>query len=113
MAQSSEVVIEVVPGTGQPVPRTEESKNKEPAKRSVWWRWLLIIIAAPLLLILTLLGIFVWIVLIPFKIFCWPVGFLAQMLWNVVEYLIKAPFRAMQWAAGEPWRPAPAPNPQP
>lgn len=72
---------------------------------SEWWRWLLVIVAAPVLLVLTLVGAVVWIVLLPVKICCCPIGFAAQLAWDALEWLVKAPFRAMLWASGKPWRP--------
>ena len=109
MKTSGETVIEVLPGSGHKVAQidgVEQGKNKEESDNqgSQWWKWLLFIIATPLLLLMTGIGFGVWIILIPFKIFCWPVGMLAQLLWNVVEYLIKAPLRAMKWASGQEWR---------
>lgn len=75
------------------------------SKESAWWRWLLVIFAAPLLLAITLLGVIVWIVLLPVKVFCCPVGCAAQILWSVFEWLVKAPLRAILWASGKPWAP--------
>lgn len=73
------------------------------------WRWLLVIIAAPLLLIISLVGIVVWLVLLPLKICCCPVGMCAQLVWDAFEWLIKAPLRGLLWASGKPWKPDHAP----
>ena len=108
---SPETVVQIVPGTeqhpsGETKPRASQKDTAQAQDQSShWWRWLLVIIAAPLLLMTTIAGILVWIILIPFKFICWPVGMLAQFLWNIVEYLIKAPLRAMLWASGAEWRP--------
>lgn len=74
------------------------------------WRWLLVIIAAPLLLIVSLVGIIVWLVLLPLKICCCPVGMCAQLVWDSFEWLIKAPLRGLLWASGKPWKPGHAPS---
>lgn len=74
------------------------------------WRWLLVIIAAPLLLIISLVGIVVWLLLLPLKICCCPVGMLAQLVWDAFEWLIKAPLRGLLWASGKPWKPDHAPS---
>ncbi len=38
------------------------------------WRWLLVIIAMPLLAMLTVVGLVVWLILLPIKIICCPIG---------------------------------------
>ena len=69
------------------------------------WRWLLVVLAAPLLLIISLIGIVVWLILLPLKICCCPVGMCAQLVWDAFEWLIKAPLRGLLWASGKPWKP--------
>lgn len=82
-----------------------EGSSPAESKESAWWRWLLIIFAAPLLFVITVLGIIVWILLLPVKVFCCPIGCAAQILWSVVEWFVKAPLRAILWASGKPWAP--------
>eukprot|EP00803_Ostreobium_quekettii_P006525 evm.model.scf_4178.1 EVM.evm.TU.scf_4178.1 scf_4178:5656-6594(+) len=74
-------------------------------KTAAWWRWLLVILAFPVIVVASLLGMLIWIVLLPVKIFCCPLGFAAQMMWDVTEWLIKAPAYLALWAAGKPWQP--------
>ena len=50
-------------------------------------------------------GAVIWIILLPVKIICCPLGCLVQILWNIIEYFMKAPFRALLWASGKPWKP--------
>ena len=71
-------------------------------------RWLLVIIAFPILAILSVIGIVIWIVLLPIKIVCCPVGCLLQIMANAIEYLVKAPFKALMWASGKPWQSEPS-----
>ena len=82
--------------------------HTEGSSDTACWRWLLVIIALPLLAIVSLIGIVVWIVLLPLKCCCCPVGMLAQLIWDVFEWLIKAPLRGLLWASGKPWKPAKA-----
>lgn len=70
------------------------------------WRWALVVLAAPFLILISLLGAIVWLLLLPVKIVCCPIGCAAQLVWNAVEWGLKAPFRALLWASGKPWRPA-------
>lgn len=77
-----------------------------PAARAAWWRWLLVAIALPLLVVVSLVGVVVWLVLLPVKILCCPLGCAAQVLVDVVEWVVKAPLRGMLWASGKPWKPA-------
>ncbi len=67
------------------------------------FRWLLVIIAFPILAILSVIGIVIWIVLLPVKIICCPVGCVLQIMANAIEYMIKAPFKGLMWASGKPW----------
>ena len=69
------------------------------------WRWLLVIIAMPFLVLISLVGLIVWIVLLPVKCFCCPCGCAIQLIYNAFEWLLKAPFRALLWASGKPWKP--------
>ncbi len=64
-----------------------------------------VFIAMPFLVIISLVGAVVWLVLLPFKCLCCPCGCAAQLLWSAVEWLLKAPFRALLWASGKPWKP--------
>lgn len=59
----------------------------------------------PFLVIISLVGAVVWLVLLPLKCLCCPIGCAAQLLWSAVEWLLKAPFRALLWASGKPWKP--------
>ena len=74
------------------------------------FRWALFLVAAPLLLVLSALGVVVWILLLPVKIICCPIGCAAQIIANAVEHLVKAPLQWMYWASGKPWERAPAPH---
>ena len=49
----------------------------------------------------------VWLLLLPVKIFCCPVGFMLQLVVDVFEWMVKAPLRAMLYASGKPWQPVP------
>jgi hypothetical protein len=55
----------------------------------------------PLLILVSLLGIIVWLLLLPFKLCCCclPCACAVQLMWNVMEYLIKAPLHGAIWAA--------------
>ena len=64
-----------------------------------------VVVAAPFLAIISLVGAIVWVILLPVKCFCCPIGCAAQLLWSAVEWLLKAPFRALLWASGKPWKP--------
>ena len=64
-----------------------------------------VFIAMPFLAIISLVGAVVWLVLLPLKCLCCPCGCAAQLLWSAVEWLLKAPFRALLWASGKPWKP--------
>ncbi|KAK9798946.1 hypothetical protein WJX73_007519 [Symbiochloris irregularis] len=68
------------------------------------WRWLLVIIAMPFLVVLSVIGAVIWIVLLPLKIVCCPCGCLIQCMADIVEYILKAPFRGLMWASGKPWK---------
>ena len=92
--------------TGQRAAMDQPVSSESPA----CWRWLLVIIAAPFLLIISLVGIVVWLVLLPLKICCCPVGMCAQLVWDAFEWLIKAPLRGLLWASGKPWKPDAAPS---
>ena len=48
------------------------------------------------------MGLVLWLVLLPVKIICCPLGCVVQLLFNVVEYLLKAPLRGLLWASGKP-----------
>lgn len=80
--------------------------DQEKPPSTACWRWLLVIVALPLLAIMSLIGIVVWIVLLPLKCCCCPVGMIAQLVWDAFEWLIKAPLRGLLWASGKPWKPS-------
>lgn len=68
------------------------------------WKACLLAICYPLLLIVSLVGVVIWLLLLPFKLCCccMPCACAAQLAWNVVEYLIKAPLQGCVWAANKP-----------
>lgn len=66
-------------------------------------RWLLFCIAAPLFVLVSLVGMLVWLLLLPFKLLCLPCGCAAQLAASVVEGLVKLPLRGMLWASGKPY----------
>lgn len=80
-------------------------QHPEASSNTACWRWLLVIIALPLLAIISVIGIVVWIVLLPLKCCCCPVGMVAQLIWDAFEWMIKAPLRGLLWASGKPWKP--------
>ncbi|GMH32323.1 hypothetical protein BSKO_00157 [Bryopsis sp. KO-2023] len=105
---------EIVKGTEAGAGKTEEGGDASSSpKPAAWWRWLIVFLTIPLLAVVTLLGVIVWIVLLPVKFICCPIGCAAQMLWNVVEWLIKAPLRVAMWASGKPWKPESVPQAPP
>lgn len=57
-------------------------------------------IAAPLFVAVSLVGMLIWLVLLPVKLLCLPCGCAAQLAADVVEGLIKLPLRGMMWAGG-------------
>jgi hypothetical protein len=63
---------------------------------------LVMVVCYPLLILVSLLGIIVWLLLLPLKLCCCclPCACAVQLMWNVVEYLIKAPLHGAIWAAG-------------
>jgi hypothetical protein len=93
------------PGEQGEKPADAPGTEHQAAKGGSWWQWLLVIIAMPLLVLVSLVGALVWLLLLPLKCFCCPVGCAVQLIWNVVEWLLKAPLRAMLWASGKPWQP--------
>jgi hypothetical protein len=60
------------------------------------------VVCYPLLILVSLLGIIVWLLLLPFKLCCCclPCACAVQLMWNVMQYLIKAPLNGAIWAAG-------------
>ncbi|CAD7704860.1 unnamed protein product [Ostreobium quekettii] len=69
-------------------------------------RCLVFLIASPALLLISLFGCLVWILLLPFRCICCPCACAVQLAWDVVEWLIKAPFRMLLWATGaDDWKP--------
>lgn len=99
------LIIATQPGQTAGSHQTTDA-HTEGSSDTACWRWLLVIIALPLLAIVSVIGIIVWIVLLPLKCCCCPVGMLAQLIWDVFEWLIKAPLRGLLWASGKPWKPA-------
>eukprot|EP00803_Ostreobium_quekettii_P003877 evm.model.scf_167.18 EVM.evm.TU.scf_167.18 scf_167:116551-119421(-) len=95
LTQSSEHVVDVV----------EEGKPVVEKQEGAWWRWLLAAFAIPFLVVASVLGMLVWIILLPVKLFCCPLGFAAQLMWDITEWVIKAPARVALWASGKPWKP--------
>jgi hypothetical protein len=63
---------------------------------------LVMVVCYPLLILVSLLGVLVWLLLLPFKLCCCclPCACAVQLMWNVVQYLIKAPLHGAIWAAG-------------
>lgn len=58
-------------GNADPKPTAAAPPEEESAS---CWRWLLVILAMPVLVILSVVGIVVWLVLLPVKIICCPIG---------------------------------------
>ena len=73
------------PGTEEK-PADGKDEKADKTKGGAWWQWLLVIIAMPLLLIVSLVGAVVWVLLLPLKCFCCPIGCAAQLIWSVVEW---------------------------
>ena len=102
---ASKQLVASQPGQQSVGPQQTAATGKEGTSDTACWRWLLVIIALPLLAIISLIGIVVWIVLLPLKCCCCPVGMMAQLVWDAFEWLIKAPLRGLLWASGKPWKP--------
>ena len=88
---------------GKGVKNRNDGKHQESSPAC--WRWLLVIIAMPFLVIISILGLIVWLLLLPVKCFCCPCGCAIQLIYDAFEWLLKAPFRALLWASGKPWKP--------
>ncbi|GAB4819023.1 hypothetical protein N2152v2_006069 [Parachlorella kessleri] len=86
-------------------PQEHQEAKQEQGCCTSTLRWLIFLIAFPLVVLLSAVGIVIWIVLLPLKIICCPIGFLVQIIANVVEYMVKAPLRLLLWANGKPWEP--------
>ncbi len=80
---------------GAPRPRRE-------GRGSSCLRWTAACVCMPLLALISVLGALVWVLLLPCKLICCPCGALLQAAWNVMEWMLKAPLHAIQWAAGDP-----------
>ena len=93
------------PGQQPFEPQAATATSQEGTSDAACWRWLLVIIALPLLAIISVVGIVVWTVLLPLKCCCCPVGMIAQLVWDAFEWMIKAPLRGLLWASGKPWKP--------
>lgn len=93
-----------------PAELSTPATGQEGTSDTACWRWLLVIIALPLLAIISVVGIVVWVVLLPLKCCCCPVGMIAQLVWDAFEWMIKAPLRGLLWASGKPWKPTKAAN---
>eukprot|EP00898_Chlorokybus_atmophyticus_P004408 jgi/Chlat1/4969/Chrsp32S08946 len=76
-----------------------DAEKQEKKKEFSCWRCLLLCIASPALLLISLIGIVIWILLLPVKIICCPIGCVAQLVVNVFEEVVKLPFKALEWAA--------------
>eukprot|EP00899_Mesostigma_viride_P026680 jgi/Mesvir1/7197/Mv19024-RA.1 len=72
------------------------------------WRALTLAVIMPLIVLLWLVGALVWILLLPVKVFCCPVGMLAQAVWDVVYTLLRLPLNGIRWATGGDWHKPPA-----
>lgn len=88
-------------GKGVKNGNAEKHQESSPA----CWRWLLVIVAMPFLVLISVVGLIVWLLLLPVKCFCCPCGCAIQLIYNAFEWLLKAPFRALLWASGKPWKP--------
>lgn len=66
----------------------------------ILFKLLVLLITLPLLLAISIIGIILWILLLPFKIICCPAGCIAQCMANLVETFIKLPVKAVKWVAG-------------
>jgi hypothetical protein len=64
------------------------------------------LLVLPLLGALSLLGCLVWLLLLPLRFCacCCPLACVGQLLWDVVEHLVKAPLRGLLWATGGGWQ---------
>lgn len=61
-------------------------------------RCLVAFLCFPFLLVISLVGIILWILLLPFKLpCCCCLGCCAQCIANIVEWLVKAPFNIIMW----------------
>ena len=95
------------PAEAKPGEQGKEEPDQAPGRPrgGAWWQWLLVIVAMPVLAVISLVGAIVWLLLLPLKCCCCPLGCAAQLVWSAVEWLLKAPFRALLWASGKPWKP--------
>ena len=61
-----------------------------------------VVIAMPLLILLSVLGAVVWVLLLPLKLIpcCCPVACALQALWDAVDLMLRAPLHACVWAGG-------------
>mmetsp|Transcript_37629 Transcript_37629/g.83776 ORF Transcript_37629/g.83776 Transcript_37629/m.83776 type:complete len:666 (-) Transcript_37629:154-2151(-) len=77
-------------------------------------RCLIIMLCMPILLLISAVGIVVWLLLLPFKCCCccMPIGCLLQCIWDVFEWMVKAPVYGVMWISGSPWQPAQRPEGQ-
>lgn len=66
------------------------------------WRWLLFIVVAPLLMILSIIGMLIWVLLLPLKCFCAPCGMALQAMSSAVLGLVKLPLKGVMYANGTP-----------
>lgn len=65
----------------QPSPAGEKQSAAAPQEENpACWRWLLVIIAMPFLAVLTVVGLVIWIILLPIKIICCPIGRLLPLI---------------------------------
>ena len=55
------------------------------------------IICFPILLLVSIFFLLIWLILLPFKLCCCPVGCFAQCLADILETFVKAPFKFWAW----------------
>jgi len=79
---------------------SQGSEGGQSSQGSSCLRWTAACICMPLLALISVIGAIVWVLLLPCKLICCPCGALLQAAWNIMEWMLKAPLHAIQWAAG-------------
>jgi len=79
---------------------SQGSDGGQSSQGSSCLRWTAACICMPLLALISVIGAIVWVLLLPCKLICCPCGALLQAAWNIMEWMLKAPLHAIQWAAG-------------
>jgi len=79
----------------------KEEQRKEGESKFSCLKCVATCICMPLLLLISLIGFIVSILLLPCKLVCCPCGMILQGAWNLIEWMLKAPLRAIQWSAGK------------